>query len=89
MNSQTTPDFRKRLRALPPDVRQKARQTYKFWRDNPAHPSLHFKRINENRPLYSVRITLYWRAIGLLKDNTMTWFWIGDHKEYDRLMGQI
>ncbi|HQV70174.1 MAG TPA: hypothetical protein PLJ62_11570 [Thermoflexales bacterium] len=89
MNSQTTPDFRKRLMALPPDVRQKARQTYKVWQKDPSHPSLHFKRINENRPLYSVRITLKWRSVGLLKEDTMIWFWIGNHQDYDRLVNQL
>ena len=87
MNSQTTPDFRKRLKALPPKIRKKALKTYKTWRDDPSHPSLHFKRVNDSRPLYSARITLKWRVLGVLKDDTMTWFWIGDHKEYDRLTG--
>ena len=87
MNSQTTPGFRKQLKSLPPAIRKKARQTYKVWKNDPSHPSLHFKRVNESRPLYSVRITLKWRVLGLLKGDTMTWFWIGDHKEYDRLVG--
>lgn len=87
MNSQTTIEFRRRYKALPPAVRKKARQTYKLWKSNPAHPSLHFKRVNESKPIYSVRISLSWRALGLLKDDTVSWFWIGDHKEYDRLVG--
>jgi len=87
MNSQTTPEFRKRLRALPPQIRKKAFQTYKVWKKNPSHPSLHFKRVNDSRPLYSVRITLNWRVLGVLRDDTMVWFWIGDYKEYDRLIG--
>ncbi len=86
MNSQTTPSFWKHYRALPADVRQRTRQAYKLWRANPAHPSLSFKRVKESQPLYSVRIGLAYRAVGLLKADTVTWFWIGNHDEYDRLI---
>jgi hypothetical protein len=54
--------------------------------ENPAHPSLVFKRVKESQPLYSVRIGLTYRAIGLLKGDTVTWFWIGAHDEYDELI---
>jgi hypothetical protein len=86
MNSRTTKAFWKHYWALPPEIRQRARQTYTLWRDNPAHPSLFFKRVKEKQPLYSVRIGLAYRAVGLLKADTVTWFWIGAHAEYDRLI---
>jgi hypothetical protein len=86
MKSQTTKSFWKHYWALPPEIRQRARQAYKLWRDNPAHPSLFFKRVKESQPLYSVRIGLAYRAVGLLKADTVTWFWIGTHDEYDRLI---
>jgi hypothetical protein len=68
-----------------PEVKRRARIAYKLWRDNPSHPSLLFKRVEESRPVYSVRIGSAHRALGLLKGDTITWFWIGDHKEYDRM----
>lgn len=86
MNSLATHSFWKYYRALPPEIRQKARQTYRQWRENPAHPGLFFKRVKRNQPLYSVRIGLAYRALGMLKEDTVTWFWIGDHDEYDRLI---
>jgi len=86
MKSQTTQSFWKHYWALPSEIRQRARQAYKLWRDNPAHPSLFFKRVKEGQPLYSVRIGLGYRALGLLKGETVTWFWIGSHDEYDRLI---
>ena len=86
MNSQTTQAFWKHYRALPQDIRQRARQAYEIWRSDPAHRSLFFKRVKENQPLYSVRIGLGYRALGFLKADTVTWFWIGDHDEYDRLI---
>jgi hypothetical protein len=86
MKSQTTKSFWKHYWALPPEIRQRARKAYKLWRDNPAHPSLFFKRVKKGQPVYSVRIGLGYRALGLLKADTVTWFWIGTHDEYDRLL---
>jgi hypothetical protein len=31
-----------------------------------------------------VRVTLGYRAIGLLEGDTVTWFWIGSHDDYER-----
>ncbi len=28
-----------------------------------------------------------YRALGILEENTVTWFWIGDHDEYERFFG--
>ncbi|MBO9325362.1 MAG: hypothetical protein J7463_08105 [Roseiflexus sp.] len=86
MKSQTTLSFWQHYRALPPEIRQRARQAYKLWRDNPAHPGLFFKRVKESQPVYSVRIGVGYRALGLLKGDTVTWFWIGTHDEYERLL---
>jgi len=86
MKSRTTKSFWKYYWALPVEIRQRARQTYKVWRDNPKHPSLFFKRIKQNQQLYSVRISRAYRAIGLRKANTVTWFWIGTHDEYDHII---
>lgn len=86
MKSQTTQSFWTHYRALPPEVRQRARHAYRLWRTDPSHPSLFFKRVKESQPLYSVRIGRAHRALGLLKGDTITWFWIGAHDEYDRLL---
>ena len=86
MNSRATLSFWKHYRALPPEIRLKARQAYRQWRENPAHPGLFFKRVRDSQPLYSVRIGLAYRALGTLRGDTITWFWIGLHDEYDRLI---
>ena len=86
MKSRTTRSYWKRFWDLPPDLQQRARATYKLWRENPAHPGLFFKRVKDSQPLYSVRIGLSHRVVGLLKGDTITWFWIGDHDGYDRLL---
>jgi hypothetical protein len=86
LKSRPTEEFFSLFGKLPSNVRESARKSYRLWRDNPSHPSLHFKRIHGEEPLYSVRIGRGWRALGLLEDDTVTWFWIGSHAEYDRLI---
>jgi len=47
-----------------------------------------FGRLQTTSPLYSVRVGLQYRALGLLENDIQTWFWIGSHAEYDRLIGR-
>jgi len=86
MNSQTLPQFWKLYYQLPKNVRHRASKAYRIWRQHPDMPSLHFKRVGRTRPVYSIRIGDYYRALGLLYGDTVTWFWIGDHDEYKRLL---
>lgn len=88
MNSRTTRTFWRRFDALPTDVQARATRAYTIWRTDPSHPSIQFKRVSASEPVYSVRIGLAHRALGLLDGNTVTWFWIGAHDEYDRLLGE-
>jgi len=89
MNSRATPRFWRCFDLLPPDVQRQARIAYQRWQDNPDHPGLDFKQIGRTRPMYSVRIGIHWRALGLRTDDGMLWVWIGSHAEYDRLTRQI
>jgi hypothetical protein len=34
-------------------------------------------------------VTLGYRAVGLMENDEITWFWIGTHAAYDRLLGQL
>ncbi|MBC7852767.1 MAG: hypothetical protein IAF94_04960 [Pirellulaceae bacterium] len=86
MNSQLTEDFLACFARLPDEVKQQARKSYRLWRDNPAHPSLHFKRIHGHEPIYSVRVGRGWRALGMLVGDTISWYWIGSHAQYDQLI---
>ncbi len=83
MRSSTTPDFWKSYLELPSETKTKARRAYRLWRNNPRHPSLHFKKVGT---LWSVRIDRDFRALALDVDDSLYWFWIGDHREYDRLI---
>ena len=61
----------------------------RFFVSDPYHPSLHFKRIHSTRPVFSVRIGIHYCAVGVLDEQEITWFWIGAHAEYDRLVRQL
>jgi hypothetical protein len=87
VNSRTTPEFWQCFDDLPQSVQRLAAGTYSRWRRDPRHPGLNFKKIHSREEIYSVRIGIHWRAIGRLDDDTVTWFWIGSHADYDRLIG--
>ncbi len=89
MNSRATPRFWAAYEGLPEAVREAARKTYRLFRENPSHPSLQFKKIHARDPIYSVRVTLGYRAVGLLEGDQVTWFWIGSHADYDRLVKSL
>ena len=89
MNSKTTRNFRSMLATLPSNVRQDAREAYRQFDQNPAHPSLHLKKVHPTRPIYSVRISIDYRAIDELHGDDMVWFWIGPHGDYDKLLRRL
>jgi hypothetical protein len=84
MRSATLPSFWKAYHSLEKQVQASAHKAYELWRDDPFHPSLHFKCINREVNIWSVRVTRGYRAIGVLDGETITWFWIGGHDAYDR-----
>ncbi|NER24927.1 MAG: hypothetical protein F6J86_47680 [Symploca sp. SIO1B1] len=87
MKSATLPSFWTEYYELPLSIRQTARKTYRLWSNNPFHPSLHFKCINRDENIWSVRITRNYRAIGILQGDEVTWFWVGSHDKYEAFFG--
>lgn len=77
------------LTKLPPDIRRQARQSYQQFLQNPRHPSLRFKMVHTELPIYSARIGKRYRAVGQISNDTIVWFWIGSHAEYDKLLSQM
>jgi Txe/YoeB family toxin of Txe-Axe toxin-antitoxin module len=72
--------------ALPWEIQQKARQAYRLWQKDPRHRSLRMKKVNPTENVWSVRIDREHRAVGVMKDNAIIWFWIGRHDDYERLL---
>ena len=64
MRSRATPRFWAAYRELPTEIRDLARKAYGLFRENPNHPSLQFKRVHTVDPIYAVRVTLGYRALG-------------------------
>lgn len=83
MKSATLPSFWVAYTFLSDDIKRRARKAYHLWKQNPFHPSLYFKCINQEESIWSVRITRGYRAVGILEAETVTWFWIGKHDEYE------
>jgi len=89
LKSSVSKEFRKKLDHLPAAIQEQAARAYALWRSDPHHPSLQFKRVSPNQPVYSVRIGIGYRALGLKRDEQVYWFWIGSHAEYDDLLKRI
>ena len=89
MNSRLTEEFVQLFSKLPESVQDQARKNYRLWRADPLYPSLHFKRIHARENVYSVRVGIGWRAVGIREGDTINWFWIGSHGDYDKLLRQL
>jgi len=71
-------------------VQQQAQQAYDLFRENPRHPGLQFKRVNSSEPaVYSARVGLQYRALGVDRGEYILWFWIGSHSEYERMLRRV
>jgi hypothetical protein len=68
---------------LPDSVRSLADKNFILLKENPRHPSLHFKQAGRYR---SVRVGIHHRALAVEAEHDLVWFWIGSHAEYNRLM---
>ncbi len=78
------PSFWTRYRALPKSVRELADKNYELLKANPAHPSLHFKKVGKYR---AARVGLRHRALAVETGDDLLWFWIGSHSDYDKIVG--
>ncbi len=81
MRSFTQSSFWDAYHRLPDRIKIQARQAYTLFQDNPDHPSLNFKRVGRRNSVYSVRISAGYRALGVVEQSDIIWFWIGPHHE--------
>jgi len=68
---------------LPEKIQIRAQKQYQLWRQDPFHPSLRFKKVGQ---FWSARVTGSYRAVGIMDGDTVVWFFIGTHAEYDQLL---
>jgi len=84
VNSIATDSFWKLYRALPDSVRQEAKEAFRLFCRNAAHPGLSFERLRCDPESWSVRITRGFRAVGWKRQDSVVWYWIGSHAEFDK-----
>lgn len=89
MKSSVTQEFRELLSQLLTEVQEQASRAYSIWRIDPYHNNLQFKRVSQRQPIYSARIGIGYRTLGLLENDQIYWFWIGTHAEYDGLLRRL
>jgi hypothetical protein len=77
-------DFWKCFNRLPAMAQTTARKQFEFFQSDHLHPSLHFKELEPG--LWSARVSRNYRALAYREDDTLNWFWIGSHAEYDKLL---
>ena len=80
----TTSRFWACLANLSEDVQSVARKNYALLKDNPQHPSLHFKKVGTF--FWSARVGLAHRALAVEDEDGFIWVWIGTHDEYQRMI---
>jgi hypothetical protein len=75
--------FWKFYEELPEETRRLADENFELIKSDPRHPSLHFKKVGR---MWSARIGIHYRATAVEDGAEMVWFWIGHHREYDRIV---
>jgi hypothetical protein len=83
LNHFTVPDFWEAYENLPNSIQKLADKNFEILKDNPFHPSLHFKKAGK---FWSARVGIKYRALAIEINEGFLWFWIGDHKAYDKLI---
>jgi hypothetical protein len=79
----TTAKFWACYARLPEAIQDAARQNFDLLKENPAHSSLHFKKVGK---LWSVRVGPHHRALAVEDGVDFVWVWAGAHDEYERII---
>ena len=90
MKSVRSRQFRELYAALPEGLQAKAIKSFRLWRNDSTHPSLEFKKVDEELNIWSARIDQAHRAVCHKRtvdgETRFVWTWIGNHDEYMRLI---
>ena len=73
---------------LPEDIRKLAEENYHSWKENPRNPGLRFKQIHGKLPIFSFRVGMRHRTVGVQSsDDRIVWFWMGSFEHFRELIG--
>ena len=84
MNSVATRRFWNLYHALPVEVRTQAREAFQRFTADPTHPGLSLERLRSDPNSWAVRVSRSYRAVARKQGETMIWYWIGTHADFDR-----
>ncbi len=84
MISRPLKQFWEHFSILPSEIRFQAVSAYYKWEKDPYQKGLAFKKVKKS--IYSVRINDNYRTLGWKEGNTVFWFWIGTHPEYEKII---
>jgi hypothetical protein len=76
--------FNKLFAKLPQHIQKQAKEDFNLFENEPYHPSLGFKMLDDI--VCAVDIGYHYRALGEKIGNTIEWYWIGSHQDYDKLI---
>ena len=79
----TTDRFWKCFEKLPLYIQSLAEDDFKLLKNDPKHPSLHFKKVGK---FWSTRVSMGYRALAYKDGEDFIWVWIGNHDEYMRII---
>ena len=79
----TTERFWQYFDTLPKHIQKVAKRNFDLLKVDTLHPSLHFKKVGK---FWSVRIGCSYRALAVEDEAGFIWVWIGDHREYERMI---
>ena len=79
----TTEFFWKCFNLLPLKIQKIAKEQFNLLKSNQLHPSLHLKKVGK---VWSIRISLDYRALGVKEGGDFIWMWIGTHDEYKKMI---
>jgi hypothetical protein len=82
MNHSASAEFWAAYEKLPRNIRVLADKNFALLKENPQHPSLHFKKVGR---FWSARIGIHYRALAVEVPDGMLWIAIVPHGEYDRI----
>lgn len=75
----------KKFDELPSEIRKLAENNYKLWKENSQHPGLRFKKIHAELPIFSFRVGMRHRTVGVeTDDGKVVWFWIGSFEHFKK-----
>jgi hypothetical protein len=83
VESKALPSFWDCYSNLPEDIQRRADAQFTLLMKNPRHPSLHLKPVGA---FWSARVTDDYRALAFREGTVFTWFWIGPHDEYAKMI---